>query len=720
MQDNWRHVNSLSLAVILLGASLSLPVFLYPPPSFAAIAGANGKIVFSSSRDGNFEIYLMDPDGTNESRLTNNTANDRTPSWSPNGTKIAFARDNSIYVMNADGKNFKRIVTFEHGIGDLSWSPDGKYIVFSAVTDGTDRDIYVISTGGGRARDITKNATSDDFEPAWSPDGKRIAFVSATNSSDYDIFMMSASGNDRKLIASEGSNFHPSWSPDGTKLVFSSDRVRTFDIFTMAINGSNITRLTDSAAAELYPSWSPDGKKIVFSTSGSANSEQVYIMEADGSKQQRLTRNQFKDVSPEVRPLKEAVDEDLPILRENGKILYSTSRQGNFAEIYIMNADGTNSTDLFSSPDSEDALPKWSPKGDRLAYVSKRPGLEEIIIIDADGTNRTSVTISTAPITGLDWSPDGKKLVFAKGDPNHRWIHTINVDGTDQRRLTRFGEPDTDPSWSPDGDWIAFSRDEGEGNSEIYVMKKDGSSQKRITDHPSRDYHPQWSAEGDLIAFVTDRDGNDEIYVMNPDGKRARNLTNNTANDFFPSWSPDGTKIVFASDRHGDSLDIHVMEIEGLNVTRLTRDSSAESFPDFGALVETSYTPGEPPEVNEDGTVSRPLTILAPVLRAESSPPGSLQVGDSVIIASLVTSQSEDEQWNSTAILQVRDSSGMTQFVDTLEVSIRSGAQAEIAFRWTPEEPGSYEILLVIIDAGPDPLILADKTSARVTVEDRA
>ena len=717
MRLTWHRASSITLVALLLCASLGILYLGNISDSDAATALVNGRIAFSSSRDGNFEIYIMDSDGTNEERLTSNAAADLSPSWSPNGTKIAFARADVIYVMEANGTNVKKLTESSLVSSDPEWSPDGKRIVFSAIADGTDRDIYVLDTADGIANDITEGSASDDFEPAWSPDGSRILFTSGINATNSGIFIMNANGGDRSLLVSDGSNRQADWSPDGKKIVFSGNLSRNFDIYTINADGSNMTKLTSGSSNEYYPSWSPDGKKIVFNGNIGTRNEQIHIMDSDGSNLKRLTRSLENDVSPDIRPLKTPVKEKLPILRENGMIAFVSERNATSDEIYVMLADGTNMTQLTSITAVSDSFPKWSPVGDKVAFISTQVGYEEIIVVDSNGTNRVSLAKSTSPFSGLGWSPDGKQLVFSKGDSNHKWIFVMNSDGSSARRLTTTPSLDTDPSWSPDGEKIAFSRDLGFGNVEIYVIDKDGSDEKKLTNLPGRDYYPRWSPEGDQIAFVTDRDGNDEVYVMNSDGRRVRNLSNNNATDHYPSWSPDGMKIIFVSDRLQDGQDIHMMDMDGRNAKRLTTRDGVEKRLDFGPLAGSSENPVELPTSEEPDNPPLPLNVSLPVLRLVNTPLiGNATVGDEVVIAATLTNTLQDKSWNLLAVVQVRDENGITQYVDLRGGFVAPGGTLEIGSLWKPEEAGSYELLIFLIENLENPGVIANPASSMVDI----
>jgi len=250
------------------------------------------KIAFVSRRDGRFQLYVMNADGSNQTRLTNHKFNDQGPSWSPDGSKIAFRSDrdgnDEIYVMNADGSNQTRLTKNAAFDGEIpSWSPDGTKLAFHSNRDGNN-EIYVVNADGSHPTRLTSNTYSDTL-PVWSPDGSKLLFSSDPDG-HIELFLMQADGSERtQLTKTAARNDYAMWSPDGSKIVFISNRDDpAWDIFLMNADGSNQTRLTKTRDWDLDPAFSPDGKKIVFNSRRDGR-RGIYVMNLDGSGQTKLT-----------------------------------------------------------------------------------------------------------------------------------------------------------------------------------------------------------------------------------------------------------------------------------------------------------------------------------------------------------------------------------------------------------------------------------------------
>ena len=307
-------------------------------PSSVAI----GKITFASNRDGCAQIYLMNTDGSSQTCLSNGAYNDESPKWSPDNSRIAFQSDRD----------------FEN---------DGDNPIYGM-------DIYVMNWDGSGVSRLT-NSTYDDINPVWSPDGTKIAFMSFRNCLNYQIYVMNADGSGQVNISNNNANdTQPSWSPDGTKIAFASDRDQAgfSSIYIMSANGSNQTRVTLSGTGLLdeQPAWSPDGMKLAFITTRDSTvvtwdewlqgqlvvktklliNKEVYVMNADGSSQIRLTNIMGNDDSPVWSP-------------DGTRIAFRSDRDRNCCDpseqIWMMNADGSNQVNL-SNNQFGDHCPSWS------------------------------------------------------------------------------------------------------------------------------------------------------------------------------------------------------------------------------------------------------------------------------------------------------------------------------------------------------------------------
>ena len=267
--------------------------------SFVA-ASSTSLIAFTSERDGNKEIYVMNADGTGQTRLTENPAADFEPTWSPDRTRLAFAsnRDgnNEIYVMNADGTGQTRLTNNTAYARHPAWC--GHRIAFESNQYGGFPDVYVMNDDGtGQTRLTIGNADFDE-SPAWSPGCDRIAYTSDPGGHRH-IFVMNADGTGRiQLTNGAYAERYPAWSPDGNRIAFVSEPSDPdWQLYVMNADGSGQTSLTDKVGYNGYPAWSPDGFQIAFPTNRDGNYE-IYIVNADGTNQTRLTDNPTSDLNP--------------------------------------------------------------------------------------------------------------------------------------------------------------------------------------------------------------------------------------------------------------------------------------------------------------------------------------------------------------------------------------------------------------------------------------
>ena len=265
-------------------ASNSMMELYGEPPIFTT------KIVFVSNRDGNDELYMMDYDGRNQTRLTFNRVKDYMPAISPDGKSIAYTSYRgtkaALYVFNPYEGTHVEV----HG-GGTNWapcfSPDGRRLAFSSTVDQGNSELYVANSDGSRPRRITYNRSADTA-PCWSPNSRQIAFTSDRGGTPHIYIMDAQGGNPRRVSFSGSYHDAPAWSPDGDRIAYVSRVDQIFDIYVLNIRTEQIVKFTESFARNEYPNWSPDGRHIIF-TSDRTRKVQIYTMDYDGRNLKQLT-----------------------------------------------------------------------------------------------------------------------------------------------------------------------------------------------------------------------------------------------------------------------------------------------------------------------------------------------------------------------------------------------------------------------------------------------
>lgn len=390
LRKRWIIWLGLGLVLVCLVSQLSrckLPV-TDPPP---------GKIAFVSDRSGSDQIYVMDTDGSNVTRLTWSEANNFAPEWSPDGRYIAFTSHSddvwAVHVVDTDGAHPVNLI---NGLDDAwrpTWSPDSQYVVFSAEQD-DNVEVYVAAIDGSSLVNVSNHPAEDTY---------------------------------------------PSWSPNGNRLVFSSDRGSNEGIYVVNADGSGLIRLTPGHwTGDLCCwIWSPDGRKVAFSLDGDGEGG-IYVVNSDGSNLVCLRQGwAYYGVgwSPDGR-----------------RLLFTTA-----TEIHVMNSDGSNAVRLTQPPPSNhDSTFSWSPDGRHIAFV--RWGFESagfylvpnaLYVMDSDGSHVTRLSGKWYGSFGggYSWSPDGRHLAF--GYERNSEIYIVSVDGRYRSRLTRNDDDDYYPVWQP-------------------------------------------------------------------------------------------------------------------------------------------------------------------------------------------------------------------------------------------------------------------------------
>jgi Tol biopolymer transport system component len=339
----------------------------------------------------------------------------------------------------------------------------------------------------------------------------QIAFISVPRSGEQVVYVMNADGSGKRRVTTHDLTWPGvgssdiTWSPDGREIAFSRGATH-IDIYAAKVDGSGERRLTHGPARmkgaggkpihNSAPAWSPDGKKIAFTRIGDQGiptpESGLYVMNADGSGQRRLARNNLWG-----------------------------------------------------------AL--WSPDGRKLAFVGNSSGRLGVYVVNADGSSLRR--LARASWVGFSWSPDGRRIAFVKrvrcdwkcSRNSELWL--MNADGSGQRRVVQGQQIAAAPTWSPDGQTLMYesSYRPSPSNprlkywwvSELFRVNVDGSGKRRL----AYGAQPVWSPDGKQILFVGQRNGNADLWIMNADGTGQRRLTATPGyGEHTFAWSPGRAK----------------------------------------------------------------------------------------------------------------------------------------------------------------------------------
>ncbi|MEQ8222871.1 MAG: DPP IV N-terminal domain-containing protein [Candidatus Eremiobacterota bacterium] len=443
------------------------------------------KIAFVSERDGNPEIYVMDENGKNQVRITNNRANEFKPDWSPDGRTIIFASERS-GPLNTD-------------IFTVKYTP----------------------TGGEKGIEQLTDFNSTDKDPSYSPTGDKIVYISSQeNAPNEELFIMNKDGSDKHALTGTAT-----WNRkvDVPWQTMEKDELKTFDLGAWVYN--------------YWPHWSTDGTRIVFYSFGVERANKIYFINpaspAVGSKTVTNIRLESTDDrgNPKGNQVWSTQPKDhwiLGVVNEKKQILNPVN------EDKPLLVQGITRLELYAADTG------WFKEGQNFKItVTYAEGTSEEILtkITKEKAKQTMGTMVLWSGIGGDAVGPGEQIGADKRPDGH--FSLIFQLGAIPMKYSPAEWSDKEPSYSPGGDKIVFTSDR-DGNEEIYISNPDGSNPVRLTNNPARDFAPSWSPDGKKIAFTTDRDGlyNEEIYVMNIDGSKQINVSNNPTIDRNPAWSP--------------------------------------------------------------------------------------------------------------------------------------------------------------------------------------
>jgi eukaryotic-like serine/threonine-protein kinase len=419
------------------------------------------------------------------------------PSFSPDGTQVAFARATGesggishIYVKQIGVEPPPRLTDSPAEETSPAWSPDGRFIAFRRRLSPTSFGIVVVPQRGGRERLLAEVDTSsitwaNVWGPYldWTPDSKWLSCpcpVPRTGGNGWGLFLFSVeSGEKTELTRPPGGvagDTAPAFSPDGRLLAFSRQGGTSSDLYLL--------KLTKEYAPQGEPGkiqsnnpwnfgavWTPNGKEIVFET-GTTSSPEIVRMAIGKKGLPRKVEGVPNNASTPA------------VSRQGGKLAFAVYRYDTNIWRQDLPEPGrkpASPVQLIASTQL-DYGPVYSRNGGRIVFLSQRSGTDELWVVDSDGSNPVQVTNLGIKMSLATWSPDGAKIAFqAKTkEDNVSNIYVVNVNGGPWKRLTSGPYLTEFPFWSRDGRWIYFDLC-GPVHCDIWRIPSGGGKPVQIT-----------------------------------------------------------------------------------------------------------------------------------------------------------------------------------------------------------------------------------------------
>jgi Tol biopolymer transport system component/DNA-binding winged helix-turn-helix (wHTH) protein len=477
------------------------------------------RVAYSSGRDDgeHFAVFVKLIGPGDPVQITKDQARDLSPAWSPDGRWIALLRDMgreaAILLIPASGgqpRELARVIKMRGGencgqrqiicgVGFrgslLAWSPDGKYLFTSGLPEPAPAlTVMRISMETGEQQPVTSPppGSGGDVGAAVSPDGRALAFIRLSGLAAGDIYVASLSGGiagQPRRVTTDGADLSaPTWTPDGGELIFSSDRGGRRELWRIAASGSakpaRVAGIGENASDAAI---SPLGRRLVYGRVGYSGS---------------LWRIPVKtgEASEPVR-----------VMASTASVLY----------------------------------PHYSPDGTRIAFQSARLGVNEIWLCDADGSNSVQLTAFGRGFSGSPrWSPDGRTIAFDSNVTGNWDIYTIAAQGGRPIRVTTNQASDAIPNWSRDGRWIYFSSLRT-GRPEVWKIHPDGTEETQVT--TTGGWVAAESADRKFLYYKYPSTDNADVWRMpvggGPitkvlEGVRGRLVTVTEHGIYFPAGNP--------------------------------------------------------------------------------------------------------------------------------------------------------------------------------------
>jgi eukaryotic-like serine/threonine-protein kinase len=533
-------------------------------------------IAYSHNRDGHDGLFIMPVGGGDPVPLTKGGTDATTPRWSPDGRYLAFVADRgegaNIYVIPPLGGAERRLAgtgipsledsaTMVRIMGPMPWSPDSQSLLYSRRQPSGEGAIAV-----WRLDLTTSQQTQVTFPPpgavdiaaSWSWDGAQIAFHRQEGGAE-SLWVMPARGGEPRLLVGDGTLLfsQPAWSADSRRIVFVSTRAGRPHLWEIDVASGRLRQVTSGVSWDMYPVTARDGRLAYVPFSHTVD---LYALDVETGAEERLTAhsgdNWFASFSPDGR-----------------RLVYHSNRTGN-GEIWLLDLDTNAEVNLTNHP-AEDILPDWSPDGREIAFVSNRDGTPQVWVMDTEGGSLRRLAEQAVPALGSwmagrgapRWSPDGTSIGFLAASDHGVVLWVADRDGGNGRPrlegLFYF-------AWYPDSRHVIYVRRLERGFTEIRVADLETGQDALLSSETS--IEPAVRPDGRALVYTHAGSHNAMnlfLLPLQPPGAAGglpqaagppRQLTNGRAQWHVhqAAWSRDGRTLVYTRD--ADQGDIYMIE----------------------------------------------------------------------------------------------------------------------------------------------------------------